>query len=275
MTPIIITGASDGIGAASARQLKSKGRDVVVVGRSKDKTEALARELRVPFHIADYAKLSDVQRLAAELSRYDGIAVLANNAGGIMGERQITEDGFEKTFQVNHLAPFLLTKLLMEKLIASQAKIIQTASVAANFLGSSFDLDDLNNERKYKPDLAYGNGKLANILFTRELHRRYHDQGINSVAFHPGVVRTSFATDTTHLMRFIYHTPLKYLVTISPDSGGQRLTALVDGTPGVDWISGQVYNKKNLMAVNLRDGDGRIAQQLWDASEAMVARFCG
>ncbi len=275
MNPIIITGASDGIGAASARQLKAKGRDVVVVGRSKGKTEALARELRVPFHVADYAKLSDVQRLAAELSAYERIAVLANNAGGIMGERQITEDGFEKTFQVNHLAPFLLTRLLIDKLIASQAKIIQTASVAANFLGSSFDLDDLNNAHKYKPDLAYGNGKLANILFTRELHRRYHDQGINSVAFHPGVVRTNFATDTTHFMRFLYHTPLKYLVTISPESSGRRLTALIEGTPAVDWDSGQVYNKKNLMSVNLRDEDGRIAKQLWEASDAMVARFCG
>lgn len=275
MNPIIITGASDGIGAASARQLKAKGRDVVVVGRSKGKTEALARELRVPFHVADYAKLSDVQRLAAELSAYERIAVLANNAGGIMGERQITEDGFEKTFQVNHLAPFLLTRLLIDKLIASQAKIIQTASVAANFLGSSFDLDDLNNAHKYKPDLAYGNGKLANILFTRELHRRYHDQGINSVAFHPGVVRTNFATDTTHFMRFLYHTPLKYLVTISPESSGRRLTALIEGTPAVDWDSGQVYNKKTLMSVNLRDEDGRIAKQLWEASDAMVARFCG
>lgn len=89
-----------------------------------------------------------------------------------MGERRVTEDDFELTFQVNHLAPFLLTRLLMDQLIASRAKVIQTASVAANMYGSKFNIYDLNNERDYQPHLAYSNGKLANILFTRELHRR-------------------------------------------------------------------------------------------------------
>src|SRR5262249_48265501 len=144
---------------------------------------------------------ADVKRLATELKRYDRIDVLANNAGGIMGERQMTEDGFEKTFQVNHLAPFLLTNLLMERLIDSKAKVIQTASTAANMFGKNFDVTDLNNERGYAPHTAYGYGKLANILFTRELDRRYRANGISAVAFHPGVVRSSFASDTTHFIR--------------------------------------------------------------------------
>ena len=272
MGTIIITGASDGIGAASARQLRARGHDVVIVGRSPAKTEALARELGAPFHVADYARLADVHRLAAELARYNRIDVLANNAGGIMGQREVTEDGFEKTFQVNHLAPFLLTSLLLERLIASRAKVIQTSSGAANLYGRQFDITDLQNERDYRPERAYGNGKLANILFTRELHRRHHAHGIAAVAFHPGVVRSNFASNTTHYMRFLYNTPLKYLIMISPEASGRRLTALAEGQPGVAWQPGEVYNKRKPMPVAFRDDDGSVARQLWERSEEMVAR---
>ncbi len=269
---IIITGASDGIGAASARQLRAGGHDVVIVGRSPAKTEAFARELGVPCHVADYARLADVRRLAAELARYDRIDVLANNAGAIMGRREITEDGFEKTFQVNHLAPFLLTTLLLPRLIASRAKVIQTSSRAANVWGLGFDVADLQNERRYRPERAYGNGKLANILFTRELHRRHHGDGIAAVAFHPGVVRSNFASDTTHFMRVFYRAPLKYLVMISPESSGHRLTALAEGDPGVAWQPGEVYNKRRPMPVAFRDDDGRVARELWERSEELLAR---
>lgn len=272
MLTIVITGASDGIGAASARQLAGKGHRVVLVGRSAAKTEALARALDAPCHVADYTRLQDVRRLAGELARYARIDVLANNAGGIMGARELTLDGFEKTFQVNHLAPFLLTSLLMPRLIASRAKVIQTASIAANLYGMHFDVTDLDAQRRYSPQRAYGNAKLANILFTRELDRRHRADGIAAVAFHPGVVRTRFAIDTPHPMRWLYHSPLKYLATISPEAGGRRLTALAEGRPGVDWQPGQVYDRDRPMPVRFRDDDGRIARELWTRSEAMVAR---
>src|SRR5690606_35512666 len=135
-----------------------------------------------PFHVSDYADLDQVRVLAAELYEYPSIHVLANNAGGIMGGRTLTTDSFEKTFQVNYLGGFLLTHLLMPKLISSQASVIQTSSQAARAF-SDFDIDDLQNECAYSPHKAYGNGKLANILFTRELHRRYATQGISAVAF--------------------------------------------------------------------------------------------
>lgn len=273
METIVITGASDGIGAASARQLRRKGHHVVLVGRSRTKTERIARELDAPFHVADYTSLEDVRRLARELSSCGRIVALANNAGGIMGERRLTADGFESTFQVNHLAPFLLTSLLLPKLLSEGAKVVQTASLAANFYGSLFSLDDLNNERDYTPHNAYGNGKLANILFTRELHRRHGAGGISAVAFHPGVVRSNFAHDTTHPMRFVYHTFLKYLVTISTESSGKRLTALLEGVPGTDWMPGQVYNKSRPMPVRFRDPDGSVARKLWDLSETMAAPY--
>jgi NAD(P)-dependent dehydrogenase (short-subunit alcohol dehydrogenase family) len=161
----------------------------------------------------------------------------------------------------------------LKRLIASRAKVIQTASIAANMYGRTFDITDLNNERGYRPELAYGYGKLENILFTRELHRRHHADGISAVAFHPGVVRSSFASDTTHVMRFVYHTPVKYLFTISPEKSGRRLTALAEGKPGVDWQPGEVYDKAKPMAVAFKDDDGSIARQLWERSEEMLARI--
>lgn len=268
---IVITGASDGIGAAAARTLTRAGHDVVIVGRSPEKTAAVAGELGVPFHVADYADLAQVRRLAEELrDAHPRIDVLANNAGGIMGGRTTTRDGFEKTFQVNHLAGFLLTELLMPTLVASRATVIQTASAAARLFGR-FDIDDLQNEQAYSPQKAYGNGKLENILFTRELQRRHGADGISAVAFHPGVVATNFASDTTHLMRFVYHTPgLNRLFTTSPDKGADQLVWLAQATPGTDWEPGAYYEKRRITASAPAAHDDTLAGALWEASEEMT-----
>lgn len=270
MSTIVITGASDGIGAAGARRLRADGHEVVLVGRSRGKTEAVAAELGAPFHLADFARLGEVRRLADELQAYERIDVLVNNAGGVMGRRTVTEDGFEQTFQVNHLAPFLLTTLLLPRLIAGRAKVIQTASAAANHFGGSFDIDDLNHERRYAPMQAYGDGKLANVLFTRELDRRHRADGIAAVAFHPGVVRSNFAKETGLGLRLLYHSPLKYLFTISSYTSAERLGWLVDGTPGEDWEPGGFYGNRTPLALKLQD-DGTLARELWERSERMLA----
>lgn len=269
---IVITGASDGIGAAAARELTTRGSRVVLVGRSPEKTRALAAELDAPFHCADYAELDQVRRLASELSAaYPRIDVLANNAGGIMGDRTITVDGFEKTFQVNHLAGFLLTQLLLPTLIASNATVIQTSSRAARAFGR-FDIDDLQNENGYSSHVAYGNGKLGNILFTRELHRRYGDQGISTAAFHPGIVGSNFASDTTHPMRFVYHTPvLRSLFTVSSSKGAEQLVWLAEGRPGTHWQRGEYYEKRKPATSGEDAQDDELARRLWDESERMVA----
>ena len=267
---ILITGASDGIGAAAARQLAAQGERVVIIGRSAAKTAALANELRVPHHVADFADLAQVRELAATLrAAYPRIDVLANNAGGIMGDREVTRDGFEKTFQVNHLAPFLLTGLLLPTLLASRAKVIQTASRAARLYGK-IDLADLQNERQYSPNKAYGDGKLANILFTRELHRRYHAQGISAVAFHPGNVATNFASDTTSYFRWIYTTPLKRIALIPPEKGGKALTWLAQGVPGATWLPGEYYENMKRARSPAQANDTGLAQQLWQRSAEMV-----
>lgn len=267
---IIITGASDGIGASAARTLAAQGENVVVVGRSAAKTAQIAGEIGADHFVADFAELAQVRRLAAELKeKYPRIDVLANNAGGIMGDRQLTADGHEKTFQVNHLAPFLLTTELLDVLTASRTKVINTSSVA-NSIFARFDIDDLDAARKYSTNRAYGNAKLANILFTSELHRRYHDAGISTAAFHPGGVATNFAAESTSPMRVAYTSFLKRFM-LTPEQGADTLVWLANGNPGADWTSGGYYAKRALSKANRLAYDGALARQLWDRSEAMVA----
>lgn len=270
---IVITGASDGIGAAAARGLKARGHRVVIVGRNPEKTERIAKELNAPYHIADYARLLDVVRLAGELRGYDRIDVLANNAGGAQNERKLTEDGFESTFQINLLAGFLLTDLLLEKLCESRATVIQTSSIAANLFGADLDVTDLQNEKQYTAFRAYGRAKLEDVLFTRELQRRYGERGISAVAFEPGVVRTNFAAESTKFVRFCYHSPLKYLFTIPPKKSAERLIRLADGTPGTDFTPGEVYSRQKPMKLKFRDPDGTAAKILWDSCAEMLREF--
>ena len=273
LTPrtIVITGASDGIGAAAARTLAKAGEQVVVVGRSAGKTRALATDIGADHYLADFSDLAQVRGLAEKLkANYPRIDVLANNAGGMMGKRTLTVDGNELTFQVNHLAPFLLTNLLMDTLTASGAKVINTAS-AANFSGK-LDLFDLNAEHGYRTYRAYGTGKLANILFTSELHRRFHDQGISTAAFHPGVVRTNFAADSTSPFRHAYKTLLNRFM-LSPDQGADTMLWLINGTPGTDWISGAYYAKRALAKANRQAYDAELARGLWEKSEELVKKF--
>jgi NAD(P)-dependent dehydrogenase (short-subunit alcohol dehydrogenase family) len=249
---IIITGASDGIGAAAARQLKSMGANVVIVGRSLERTKAIADKLGAKYYLADFSQLSDVRKLAEELKRdFKKIDVLVNNAGGIFGKRTLTEDGHEVTLQVNHLAPFLLTNLLIDVLVSSKATVINTSSVANKIL-SKFNIDDLENEKNYSPESAYGNAKLENILFTKELHKKYSDSGISTAAFHPGNVATSFSKESASFLRFVYKTFLRKLILISPEKGADTLVWLSSATPGKDW-------------------DTQLAAELWKwSAEAVV-----
>ncbi|KQN90710.1 SDR family NAD(P)-dependent oxidoreductase [Arthrobacter sp. Leaf69] len=267
---IVITGASDGIGASAARTLSKRGEQVVVVGRSAEKTQLIAAEIGADHFIADFAELAQVRRLAAQLKeKYPRIDVLANNAGGIMGKRELTVDGHEKTFQVNHLAPFLLTTELMDVLTASNATVINTSSAANGF--GKLDLFDLDSAQGYSTNRAYGTGKLANILFTSELHRRFSAEGIRTASFHPGVVATNFAAESTSPMRHAYKTILNRFL-LSPEQGADTLVWLATATPGQDWISGAYYAKRALAKANKQAYDAELARELWERSAAMVAQ---
>jgi NAD(P)-dependent dehydrogenase (short-subunit alcohol dehydrogenase family) len=266
---IVITGASDGIGASAARTLAKAGERVVLVGRSAEKTRAVAEEIGADSFVSDFADLSQVRRLAAQLrEKYPRIDVLANNAGGIMGKRELTVDGHEKTFQVNHLAPFLLTNELMDVLTASNATVINTSS-AANAFGS-VDIDDLDAAGKYSASKAYGTSKLENILFTTELHHRYNAAGISTAAFHPGGVATNFAAESTSWFRFAFKTFIKRFM-LTPEQGADTLVWLATTVPGQDWVSGAYYAKRALGKANRQAYDAQLARQLWDRSVALVS----
>lgn len=267
---IVITGASDGIGAAAARQLAAEGAEVVIVGRSPAKTAGIAAELGMPHHSADFADLAQVRRLAAELdSAYPRIDVLANNAGGIFARRELTVDGNERTFQVNHLAGFLLTTLLLPKLVESRAMVIQTASAAARTM-SRYDPDDLQGEHRYTAWRAYGNSKLANLLFTRELHRRHHGHGVSAAAFHPGVVGSNFGSESAWPTRTFYGSSLLARLLVTPARGADTLVWLADGTPGVTWQSGGYYANRRLASTTPLAADAQLARRLWESSQLLV-----
>jgi NAD(P)-dependent dehydrogenase (short-subunit alcohol dehydrogenase family) len=272
---IVITGASDGIGAAAARQLHRDEHTVVIVGRSEAKTTAIAQELGVDYFLADFTRLDDVRRLASDLRRsYARIDVLANNAGGVFGTQTSTADGFEKTFQVNHLAPFLLTRLLLDRLIASGASVLQTSS-SVRFAGK-IDLDDLDHNRKFDAANAYAVAKLENILFTGELHRRYHAEGLSAASFYPGNVATNFGSETTdpviRFVRILASNPIgRRLLLSTPEQGAAQIVRLAEGTAGSDWQPGAYYYRgRAVKPANKQALDADLARGLWERSEQLL-----
>ncbi len=268
---IVITGASDGIGAAAARELCRSGENVVVVGRSETKTKAVAASLGADSFVADFTDLSQVRGLAQRLlERYPRIDVLANNAGGMTTKREVTVDGFLKTFQVDYLAPFLLTTLLLDRLIESRAAVINTSSSMQKLLGR-VTIGDLLDTHRYRPTKAYALAKLAMTLFSIELHRRYHGAGLSTVAFHPGYVVTNFSRASgSRVLTFAMRTPMKNILPPA-ERGSDHLVSLASGTPGVDWKSGEYYSRLRIAKAHRQAYDPVLARELWDRSLAMVS----
>jgi NAD(P)-dependent dehydrogenase (short-subunit alcohol dehydrogenase family) len=268
---IVVTGASDGIGAQAARELTAAGHRVVLVGRSPAKTSALAAELGADHLVADFSRLADVRALAAALlAGYPRIDVLANNAGAIFGsERSVTADGFESTFQVNYLAPFLLTELLHDRLVESGATVVNTSSVAGARFGR-LDLADLQHERAYSAAKAYGSSKLAQILHAAELDRRYRPQGLAAASFHPGGIASNFSTEQGSPWRFLYGSRLKHLVLASTAQGADTLVWLAQTPPDQGWSSGGYYVKRRPGRTVAAAEDAELAAGLWQRSVAML-----
>jgi len=269
---IVVTGASDGIGAAAARRLTKAGHQLVVIGRSPEKTNRIAAELRADSHVANFADLGAVRELAATLqAKYPRIDVLANNAGGVPSarSRQVTADGHEMAFQVNYLAPFLLTNLLLDRLTESKATVISTSS-SGNRLGR-IDLANLDGEKRYRGVSAYNNAKLALILFTRELDRRYRSRGLASAAFNPGNIASNFAQQPGDANAWIARSPLvRRLLLSSPEKGADTLVFLAQGTAGTDFPSGEYFVKRKSTRANKQAYDAGLAARLWDRTVAMT-----
>lgn len=263
---IVITGASDGVGAAGARTLVEQGHHVVIVGRSPQKTAAVANELSVPHYLADFATLADVRRLADQLRRdFATIDVLANNAGGIMGAHSLTVDGNELTTQVNHLAPFLLTTVLLDTLLESQAVVVTTASSAHRT--ARIDLGDMEYASHYSAFRAYARAKLMNILFAKELHRRYESRGIRSAAFHPGVVKSNFSSEFGGLMNLGFSSAARHFFR-TPARGADTMVWLATTD---DWPGGQYFKDRHVARASKQADDRELAGALWEISTSLTS----
>jgi NAD(P)-dependent dehydrogenase (short-subunit alcohol dehydrogenase family) len=264
---VVVTGASSGIGAAAAQRLATRGATVAVVGRSPERTAEVAAKAGAQPFVADFARLDDVRKLADQLlDRYPRIDVLANNAGGAWPKRTVTDDGNELTFQVNHLAPFLLTNLLLERLIQSQARVVNTASTTYRM--AELNLDTANAATGSFSQLgAYGASKLANILFTRELARRTEGTGLTTAAFHPGAVATHVYDNAPFGLGWFIRSPLARPFFIRPDKGAEPLVHLATTADGAA-INGRYFHRFELeVPSNKQAVDADLARRLWTLSE--------
>jgi NAD(P)-dependent dehydrogenase (short-subunit alcohol dehydrogenase family) len=267
---IVVTGASDGIGRIAARTLAERGAEVLVVGRSPEKTAAAASEIGGRAFVADFASFDDVRRVADELrNSVDHIDVLLNNAGGTFDPSKRTADGHEPNVQINHLSPFLLTHLLLDRLGGSAgSRIVNTSSVGN--LGGRIDLQDIAYDRSSPAEFrAYCTSKLMNIGFTRGATERWSDRGITSVAVHPGAVRSNFGNANV-LFRVIYRTPLKYVASISAESGAEPLVSVAVDKPDAE-VAGIYYSRHKARGrTNGQVDDPAVVDGLWRESEKLV-----
>lgn len=274
----VITGASSGIGQAAAIELARRGASIILVCRNADRGEAALALVRAAatagqpdLELADLASLSQVRDLAGRLSQRPAIDALINNAGFVAGKRTVTEDGYERTFAVNHLAPFLLTNLLLPRLPRAQtatggpARIITVASAAHTT--ARLNLDDSQLASGYSPMRAYANSKLANILFTRELARRLDGTGVTANCLHPGVVRTRFGRSGGPIMS--YGTALIGPFLRSPEKGAETVVYLASSQEAEGQTGGYYFDRR-LREPSRAARDEATARRLWDFSAELT-----
>lgn len=268
---VIITGASDGIGKALTIKLSKENYKLVIIGRNREKTKAVAKLTNADYYVCDFTHLTKVRELGETLKvNYPTIDILVNNAGGMFSKKVITEDCFEKTMQVNHLAHFLLTGILIENLKNSNAIVINTASDANKSL-SKLNINDLNLSKGYTYTKAYGNAKLANILFTREFNNRYKQAGVSTVCFHPGNVVTNFGNESIW-MKLAKRFKLSRIVMemVSPELGCDTAYYLLSTKPDIDWVPGEYYYKRQTYKAHKDGYNDQYAKSLWEQSCKML-----
>jgi retinol dehydrogenase 14 len=270
---VLITGGTGGIGRATALRLASMGARVGITGRDQQRTQLAATEIAresgkgaVDAFVADLSSQVEVRRLADEvLAAYPRIDVLVNNVGGFWSHRHVTADGLEHTFALNHLAPFLLTSLLLDRLKASAPARVVTVSSGAQSMGT-IDFDDLMGERKYSGQTAYNQSKLANVMFTYELARRLKGTGVTATALHPGVTSTAFSAEDPALgllvavMRPFMQSPTR----------GAETSIYLASSPEADGVSGKYFAKRKARKSHASSYDTAAAARLWRVSADLV-----
>jgi retinol dehydrogenase-14 len=272
---VLVTGGTGGIGRATAIGLATMGARLAITGRDPERAEDAAREIRaagpgkVDVFVADMSSQSEVRRLAHEvLGSLPRIDVLVNNVGGFWNSRQVTADGLERTFALNHLAPFLLTNLLLDRLKQSAPARVVTVASGAHTMGR-IDFDDIQGERSYSGQRAYNQSKLANVMFTYELARRLKATPVTANALHPGVVRTQFgAEDPGGIQRLPgFRLALRFMKT--PERGAVTSITLASGED-LSHVSGEYFANSKPRQSSKRSYDEAVGARLWQVSADLV-----
>ncbi len=272
---VLVTGGTGGIGRATALRLASMGARVGITGREAGRTHRAAAEIAsesangtVDAFAADMSSQAEVRRLAGEvLAAYPRLDVLVNNAGGFWAHRHVTEDGLEHTFALNHLAPFLLTRLLLDRLIESAPARIVTVSSGAQSMGT-INFDDLMGEHKYSGSDAYNQSKLANVMFTYELARRLAGTGVTATALHPGMTNTSFsAEDPSRAFAPLVMVMRPFMK--KPERGADTPVFLAS-SPAAEGLTGQYFVNQAAKKSNESSYDTAAAARLWQVSAGLV-----
>lgn len=272
---VLITGATSGIGLKASIAMARMGARVVMVGRDPSKTTQKVAEVRtasgnsmVDSLLCDLASQAQIHALADSfLSRYDRLDVLVNNAGTVYARRTLTEDHLEATFAVNYLSVFLLTNLLLDRLIRSApARVVNVAS--NGHYGGTLDFNDLGFERGYQIMRAYSRSKLAEVLFTRELARRLQGTGVTVNAVHPGAVATNIWDRAPAFTRPIFALA-KRVAMISPEAGAATIVYLAS-SPDVEGQTGLYFEQNRPKTPSRLAQDDALAARLWDESARLV-----
>ena len=271
---VLITGGTGGIGRATAVGLAAMGARVAITGRDRDRVEDAAAEIRaagnggVDVFVADLSSQAEVRRLADEvLGALARIDVLVNNVGGYWNTRHVTVDGLEHTFALNHLAPFLLTDLLLDRLTQSAPARVVNVSSAAHAAGR-IDFDDLQGERNYSGQRAYSQSKLANVLFTYELAKRLDPGAVTANVLHPGVVRTGFGAEDPGFIQRLF-VPFVRPFMKSPAQGAAT-SIFVASSPNLEQMTGLYFANSTPKRSSKRSYDDGAAARLWHVSADLV-----
>ncbi len=276
---VIVTGASSGIGLETAVVLAAAGARVIVTARDAGRGQAALEQIRersggsCELVLFDLASMASVRAGAAELlKKTDKIDVLVNNAGLVLSSRIETEDGFESTFAINHLGPFLLTSLLLDRIVASApSRIVNVSSTAHSSARNGLDFDDLQSNKGYRPMKVYGKSKLANIYFTTELARRFEGKGVTANCLHPGLVRTGYGRDgdTSGILALGIRLAVPFMIT--PEQGAFTSVYLASSPEAAD-VTGKYFVKCKEKTPSRAARNYDAARRLWEASDALVSK---
>ena len=271
---VLITGGTSGIGKAAATALAGMGATVVITGRNEERGKRALQEIReesgndgVELILADLTVQDEVRRLAEELrERHNQLEVLVNNAGLVLSERTETPDGIETQLAINHLAPFLLTNVLLDLLKESAPSRIVTVSSDAH-RWAKIDLDDLQSRKRYRGMQVYGKTKLANIMFTYELAERLEGTGVTANCMHPGGVNTNFGNNQGGPMNLLFRLFKPFMR--SPEQGADTLIYLAS-SPEVEGMTGKYLADRKVKAASDAAYDETTRKRLWEASEELT-----